>query len=110
MQEGTPATSNATIPDDDLYNDELSTLDMQAVFNDIYKLLRDSQECWPSDTFGSESSYGPFFIRLTWHCAGTYRETDGLGGCGGGRQRFHPEASWDDKLSSPYLHRVYKRM
>merc|ERR1719410_1751809 len=99
LLEGTPATSNASIPDADLYNEELSSLDIKAVFNDIYDLLHESQECWPADSFGSESSYGPFFIRLTWHCAGTYRVTDGLGGCGGGRQRFHPEASWDDNTN-----------
>merc|ERR1719410_1177449 len=99
LLEGTPATSNATIPDANLYNEELSSLDIKAVFGDIYDVLRESQECWPADSFGSDSSYGPLFIRLTWHCAGTYRDTDKIGGCGGGRQRFEPEASLPDNTN-----------
>lgn len=72
----------------------------EAVKNDIIDLLTVSQDFWPADfseTVGA--NYGPFFIRLAWHCAGSYRETDGRGGCDGGRIRHDPELNWDDNAN-----------
>ncbi|MFT5899465.1 MAG: catalase-peroxidase [Glaciecola sp.] len=77
------------------YADAFNSLDLAAAKNDIDKLLTTSQDWWPSD-FGN---YGPFFIRMTWHSAGTYRTLDGRGGAGGGQQRFEPLNSWPDNAS-----------
>jgi len=98
--EGTPASNNdPSVPAESVYSSALDSLDIAAVFGDLYALMTDSQECWPADSFGGEQSYGPLFIRLAWHCSGSYRATDGLGGCAGGRQRFQPESAWDDNTN-----------
>ena len=74
------------------YAREFSTLDLEAVRKDLYALMTDSQSWWPAD-YGH---YGPFFIRMAWHAAGTYRTADGRGGAGAGQLRFAPLNSWPD--------------
>mmetsp|Transcript_79480 Transcript_79480/g.178047 ORF Transcript_79480/g.178047 Transcript_79480/m.178047 type:complete len:498 (+) Transcript_79480:51-1544(+) len=92
---GTPPDDHADAPSEEDYAAALKDLDMDAVKADMTKLLTDSKDCWPAD-FGH---YGPFFVRLAWHCSGSFRATDGKGGCGGGRQRFEPERSWPDNTN-----------
>jgi catalase-peroxidase len=74
------------------YAKEFDKLDLKEVIKDLHALMTDSQPWWPAD-YGH---YGPFFIRMTWHAAGTYRIGDGRGGGGNGGQRFAPENSWPD--------------
>ncbi|MBX9837646.1 MAG: hypothetical protein K2X69_04930 [Silvanigrellaceae bacterium] len=74
------------------YAQEFKSLKLNAVIKDLHALMKDSQEWWPAD-YGH---YGPFFIRMAWHSAGTYRIADGRGGAGSGTQRFAPLNSWPD--------------
>lgn len=89
-----PAVAN---PMDDGYDyaAEFQTLDLAAVKRDIVEVMTTSQDWWPAD-FGH---YGPFFVRMAWHAAGTYRISDGRGGAGAGMQRFAPLNSWPDNAS-----------
>ena len=77
------------------YTKEFKSLDLNAVIKDLHALMTDSQDWWPAD-FGH---YGPLFIRMAWHSAGTYRIGDGRGGAGNGTQRFAPLNSWPDNVN-----------
>ncbi len=86
--------TNPMGPDFD-YIKEFKTIDYVALKKDIEKVLTDSKDWWPAD-FGN---YGPFFIRMSWHSAGTYRSADGRGGSRSGQQRFAPQNSWPDNAN-----------
>lgn len=86
---------NSPMSKDFNYVDEFNKLDYKGLKEDLYKLMTDSQDWWPAD-YGN---YGPLFIRMSWHSAGTYRVSDGRGGGGMGLQRFPPLSSWPDNIN-----------
>jgi catalase (peroxidase I) len=85
-----------------MFETSLPHLNIKALARDIKRAMLQSRGGWPADfgaPGGSGGNYGPQFVRLAWHCSGTYRLSDGKGGCAGGRQRFEPERSWDDNAN-----------
>jgi len=92
-----PFTRTEKVPTRFQYRRALEKLDIDAVEKDIKDLMHRNYSYWPNH--GDYDHYGPFFIRLAWHCSGSYRASDGKGGCSGGRLRFEPERSWDDNTN-----------
>jgi catalase-peroxidase len=90
-----PAASSDPLGEDFDYRAAVQTLDVEAVKADLVSVMRTSQDWWPADW----GHYGPLFIRMAWHAAGTYRVADGRGGAGSGEQRFAPLNSWPDNAN-----------
>ncbi len=90
-----PSPRSNPMGEDYNYREEFKSLDVEALKRDLFELMTNSQEWWPAD-YGH---YGPLFIRMSWHAAGTYRIADGRGGGGSGAQRFAPLNSWPDNAS-----------
>jgi len=101
---GTPFANAQRAPTSRMYGSSLSSLDLHDLENDIMRVMKhDTRHHWPMD-FGDDDDgngghYGGLFVRLAWHCSGTYRQSDGKGGCAGGGQRFEPLRSWDDNTN-----------
>jgi len=95
MRFGTPPDNFDTVPSMKVYDAAVKSLVIEDVMTAIKDVMTDSKAWWPAD-YGN---YGPFFVRLAWHCSGTYRDSDGRGGCSGGRQRFEPERNWEDNTN-----------
>ena len=90
-----PSRDSDPLGEDFDYGEAFATLDVEALRSDLIALMTDSQDWWPAD-YGH---YGPLFIRMSWHTAGTYRIADGRGGGGDGAQRFAPLNSWPDNAN-----------
>src|SRR5947209_7332332 len=95
LHQPSPLATPAAMGDGFNYREEFKTLDLEALKQDILEVMTTSQDWWPAD-YGH---YGPLFIRMSWHSAGTYRIADGRGGGGAGAQRFAPLNSWPDNAS-----------